>query len=401
LEKLRIIIGGFIGLYPTGGVAWDYIQYPLGLQLLGHDVYYIEDTMQYSKYQLPTEKWDDATQSIAYLKTTMELFGLGDRWAYRDIGSGACYGLSIARVEELCNSADVFMNVSAATFLRDEYLRIPKRMLIDSDPMFTQVQDWDDADPEASYDNVRDRYHWYNYHFTFGENIGKPDCLIPTLGLQWHTTRQPICLDYWKGINMSDSKHLLFTTVMNWSARNPMVYQRQPWGQKNVEFLKFISLPACFRETQFQVAMAMPQKGDQDDDIQAIKNAGWKLLPANEMVRTANAYLHFIAASSAEFSVAKEAYVKSRSGWFSCRSACYLAAGKPVVTQNTGWSKYIESGKGLFAFDDFSSGIEAIKEVTGNIACHSRAARVIAQEYFDSNKVLKQLLETVASNHDQ
>jgi len=401
LEKLRIIIGGFIGLYPTGGVAWDYIQYPLGLHLLGHDVYYIEDTMQYSKYQLPTEKWDDATQSITYLKKTMELFGLGNRWAYRDIGSGVCYGLPIDKVEEICNTADIFINVSAATFLREEYLRIPKRVLIDSDPMFTQVQDWDDADPRRSHDNTKDRYRWYNYHFTFGENIGQPDCLIPTLELQWHTTRQPVCLDYWKEINMSNSKLKLFTTVMNWSARTPMIYQDQTWGQKNVELLKFISIPAHFREAEFQVAMAMPQKGDQDEDIQAIKNAGWKVSYANEIVDTATAYQHFIAASSAEFSVAKEAYVKSRSGWFSCRSACYLAAGKPVVTQNTGWSTYIESGKGLFAFDDFSSGIEAIKEVVGNFSSHSRAARLIAQEYFDSNKVLKRLLETVAVNQDQ
>lgn len=215
MEKLKIIVGGFIGLYPTGGVTWDYIQYVLGLKKLGHDVYYIEDTMQYSGYQKPSQKWDDATESILYLKKTMEKFGLSDRWAYRDVGTSECFGLSGEKLKGIIHDADMFINISASTFLREEYYQIPKRVLIDSDPMFTQVQDWDDTDPAFSPEMIKKRYSWYNSFFTFGENIGSPDCKIPTLDLNWIKTRQPICVDQWTTADNTQHDKPIFSTVMN------------------------------------------------------------------------------------------------------------------------------------------------------------------------------------------
>ncbi|MGL6269212.1 MAG: hypothetical protein ACRC2O_14870, partial [Chitinophagaceae bacterium] len=177
-DKLRIIVGGFIGLYPTGGVTWDYLQYPLGLKLLGHDVYYIEDTIQYSRFQTENTSWEDASYSISYLKNIMERFGFRDRWAYRDIASGQCFGLSPDKITQLCNTADVFINISASTFLREEYLKIPVRVLIDSDPMFTQIEYYNERYVKDTTDEYKMKFMVENHthHFTFGENIEKEDC---------------------------------------------------------------------------------------------------------------------------------------------------------------------------------------------------------------------------------
>ena len=389
MEKLRIIVGGFIGLYPTGGVTWDYIQYPLGLKILGHDVYYIEDTIQFPKFQKDGRNWDDAADSIAYLKSTMEKFGMGDRWAYRDIASGNCFGLPINKVKELCKTADVFINVSASTFLREEYLKIPKRILIDSDPMFTQIEYYHEKFVKENSDQYKMKFIVENHthHFSFGENIQSKECKVPTFGFNWIATRQPVCIEYWKE-NSLISKPSSFTSVMNWSVRPNLVFDNQEWGQKNIEFEKFVNIPNKFPEATFEIMITGTTKEKEEE----IRKGGWKVSDPLKAISSSEAYQNFIASSGAEFSVAKETYVKSNSGWFSCRSACYLAAGKPVITQDTQWSKFIPSGRGLFAFSDMQSATEAIAEVISNIEKHSKAAREIAEEYFDSNKVLTAMI---------
>lgn len=394
MEKLRIVVGGFIGLYVTGGVTWDYIQYPLGLQALGHDVYYIEDTMQYSKCQTPGRSWDDCFDSVAYLKQTMEHFGMGERWAYRDVGSGHCFGLSINKVLEICRTADVFLNISSAShILKEEYLAIPKRVMIDSDPMFTQVQYWDDGDPDGSFKKIQQLYALYNYRFSFGENIGKADCCIPLFDLDWMPTRQPICIDYWKPFMPSPSAP--YTTVMNWSTRSKMVYKNEAWGQKDVEFEKLMMLPQLYRKTRFKVAVSCSAETAEGLKKETLKQNGWQVVDPQIKVRTIGGYQSFIRNSKGEFSVAKETYVKSNSGWFSCRSACYLASGRPVITQETQWSNYIPAGLGVHAFSNMDSAMEALAEVDAHIEKHAKAARAIAEQYFDSRQVLKTLLHQI------
>jgi hypothetical protein len=395
MDRLRIIVGGFIGLYPTGGVTWDYLQYPLGLRNLGHDVLYLEDSEQYSTYQAPGQHWNDATESIRYLKNVMEQFGFNERWAYRDIGSGSCYGMSECEVQEWIRTADVFINVSAATRLRDEYEQIPKKVLIDSDPMFTQVQDWQDADSEASAIEIRNRFRWYDYRFTFGENVGNPDCRVPTLDLKWIPTRQPICLDHWDKHAGDKHSRTIFTTVMNWSTRSDLVYEGQLWGQKDKEFGKMARIPSLCPSACFKVVLAVPSKLQASVKELSLAQGGWQVQQPREVIATPQAYQQYIYASNAELSVAKNAYVQSNCGWFSCRSACYLAAGKPVIAQETGWSKIITAGSGLFAFTDTASALEAVDLVCSDTERHSRAARELAEEYFDSNKVLTTLIETI------
>ena len=392
MKKLRIIVSGYIGLYPSGGVTWDYIQYPLGLHLMGHDVYYFEDTHQYPVYQTEKSKWDDCTASVDYLRKTMESAGLAQRWAYRDVATGRWFGLKGERVAEIFRTADVFINVSSATHIYlPEYASIPVRVLIDSDPMFTQVQYWNDEQPEESIKEISTLFNWYTDLFSFGEHIGKDDCRIPTYGFDWKTTRQPICLQEWANRNQSFEDGA-FTTIMNWSARSPMRYKGELWGQKDVEFLKYKKTPTLFRERRFEIIVSCAIHAKDSFNKQDTERDGWNVFEPEEKIASPAHYKEFIVSSGGEFSVAKETYVKSNSGWFSCRSACYLAAGRPVVAQETQWSKYIPSGKGVFAFDSEESALHALDEISSNSSAHSKAAVAIANEFFDSNKVLEQLL---------
>lgn len=389
MEKLKIVIGGYIGLYPTGGASWDYIQYPLGLKLLGHDVYYIEDTKRYPIYQKDLNAWEDATESIQYLSSVMNRFGMKDRWAYRDIASGKSYGLSEHQIIQICKSADVFINISCSTFMREEYLNIPHRMLIDSDPMFTQIQYWKEmnAEVESKVWTTKSMIENHNYLFTFGENINDSSCFIPKFDYKWIPTRQPVCIDYWS--NNQSREDGFYTTVMNWAGRNKLLYNNEEWGQKDVEFKKFKTIPHLLPDIKFKTIINAPTT-----DLSEFISNGWDIFP-NDEVPDMDAYQDFIFKSTAEFSVAKETYVKSNSGWFSCRSACYLASSKPVITQETGWSKYIPSGNGLFTFTDLDSAVDAIKKVKSDYKYHSHKARDMAREYFSSDLVLKKMIDEI------
>lgn len=391
MQKLRIIVGGYIGLYPTGGATWDYIQYPLGLKMLGHDVYYIEDTCQYPVFQANGNVWDDATACVQYLKEMMEIFGMKDQWAYRDVASGRSFGMTEKEINELCSTADIFINISCSTYPRDEYMKIPNRILIDSDPMFTQIQYMMEENGVADKNwRTKIMIENHNYLFSFGENIGNPDCKIPVSNHEWKSTRQPVCLELWKNENNFNSR--AFTTIMNWSGRQKLNYNNEEWGQKDIEFEKFKNIPLHFSDLDFEVVVNKPLNKESRFDPDSLEKLKWKILKPQDVVSDAESYKQFILKSGAEFSVAKETYVKSNSGWFSCRSACYLAAGRPVITEETGWSKYIPSGSGLLTFCSMSSAIDAIKEVKSNMKYHSKKAREIAFEYFDSSKVLSEML---------
>lgn len=391
MKKLRIVVGGFLGILPAGGVTWDYVQYPLGFSLLGHDVYYIEDTRLYPIYQKTGSDWNDCSSCVNHLQQVMNYFGMNERWAYRDEASGKTFGISEQKIKEICRTADIFVNISCSTFLRDEYLRIPVRILIDSDPMFTQIQYLTEQMFTPGKTGIRQMVGGHNYLFTFGENIGSIECRIPDCGLKWIPTRQPLCLDYWKVnklLNLSGS----FTTLMNWTAAKSLEYDGEVWGQKNLEFKKFIDLPHYVKGIQLSAVVNQTGGTDQTFSKENVTEKGWQILEPETSAGDWKSYQNFINSSLGEFSVAKETYVKANTGWFSCRSACYLAAGKPVITQDTGWSKFITSGIGLIAFSNISDAVCALKEVVAEPAKHSNAAREIAEEYFDSKKVLNSLL---------
>ena len=391
MNRLRIVVGGYLGLLPAAGVTWDYVQYPAGFAALGHDVFYVEDTRLWPIYQPEGSDWGDCSAMVSHLASVMEAFGLADRWAYRDEASGRCFGLSEERLRDVCRSADVFVNVSCSTFLRDEYRTIPARALIDTDPMFTQVQYVSQQMFTPGSPGLRELVDAHTHCFTFGESVGRPDCLIPDCGIAWRPTRQPVRLDLWKPAGpVRDGS--AYTTLMNWTAGKPLAHGGDTWGQKDVEFHKVFALPS--RVPEIPLAVAVGQTGGAGEPFPAeeARAAGWRVLDPQASAPDCAGYQSFIAGSRGEFSIAKETYVKARTGWFSCRSACYLAAGRPVVTQDTGWSAHLPVGHGLFAFATLEEAAEALERVEADPATHARAAREVAEEFFDSRRVLARLL---------
>lgn len=391
---MKIIVGGFIGLFPTGGATWDYIQYPLGLKLMGHDVYYIEDTMLYPVYQSSGDDWADCSFGVRYLKEAMQRVGLEDKWAYRDVATGKLYGMTESKFKQLCAEADVFINVSSSVYMRESYTQIPVKILVDTDPMFTQYQYHEkmEAGGEAA-ENTRNYMRSHDLFFTFGLNIGKPDCRIPQFDFNWHTTKKPICLDYWERAEAITPKYG-FTTIMNWIERPDFMYENEMWGQKNKEFKKFYDLPERTGE-KFEIIINRPKDQATADAMEQLKGLGWDILSPDHLISDKEKYRSFVQQSLGEFSITKETYIKSNSGWFSGRSAVYLASGRPVITQDTMWSRYIPSGTGLIAIHDLDDAVEAVKDIRTGYDRHSKAAKEIATEYFDSSKILGEMLSFV------
>lgn len=382
-----MVVSGYIGLLTAGGVAWDYVQYVLGLRALGHEAWYVEDTGLWPVYGDGTP---DCTTNVTYLADVMRACGLDDAWAYRDEMSGRWYGPGADAAADWVTGADVLINVSCATPLRDDYLGIPIRVMVDSDPMFTQIQHHQAAGFTPGTNGMREAVAAHTHHFTFGERVGAHDCRMPATGVAWIPTRQPICLDRWLPTVLDTGAALGFSTVMNWSAGHALTWDGETWGQKDVEFLAMLDLPRRCPGATFSVAIG--STGGSAVPVDRLRAAGWTVLDPARVVSTLDAYRAFIGQSCGEWSVAKSTYVKARTGWFSCRSACYLAAGRPVVTQDTGWSHVLPSGEGLLAFDGIDAAADAIATVLADPPRHARRAREIAQAYFDSREVLGRML---------
>ncbi len=376
---MRIIVTGLVGQYAFGGVAWDYLQYVAGLQQLGHDVWYLEDTEIWPYDPIKATITDDCSYNVNYLRTVMERLNLGDQWTYRNGANGSHHGRPEADLLAFCRDADVFLNISGCGWMRPAYAAIPRRVFLDSDPLFTQVNFKPDV------------LRTHNFHFSFAENIGQPDCRIPTLGLRWRTTRQPVVLDWFP---FSTAPHRdYWTTVMNWVSYKPVTHGGETWGQKDVEFGKFFDLPARTSQ-KIELACGLGPGKKRPTDLLLAK--GWQIVEPDEKLPDPWTYRDYLAASKGEWSVAKEGYVKSRSGWFSCRSACYLALGRPCVLQDTAWAKVYPTGLGLLAFHTLDEAAAALDRVAGDYENHRRAARRLAEEYFDARRVLDQLLDELS-----
>ncbi|MGA2603683.1 MAG: glycosyltransferase family 1 protein [Verrucomicrobiia bacterium] len=378
---MRIIVTGLVGQYAFGGVAWDYLQFVEGFRQLGHDVFYLEDTEMWPYDPVNNTISEDCGYNVNYLRTVMEKLGLADRWIYRSASDASYHGHTETEAREICATADLFLNVSGCGWLRPEYLAIPHRVFLDSDPMFTQVA------LASGKQDVVDRIRAHDRHFTFAENIGASNCRVPHAGLHWIPTRQPVVLDWWDA--GAETPRDVFTTVMNWVSYKNCEYNGDTWGQKDVEFLKFLDLPQRTAQ-KFEIAMGMGP--GMKRPTETLQQKGWQIIEPAEHLPDPWTYREYLRQSKGEWSVAKEGYVKSRSGWFSCRSACYLALGRPCVLQDTGWSNVYPTGHGLFAFRTMDEALSAIDAINANYAAHSRAARQLAEQMFDARTVLADLL---------
>ena len=377
-----ILVLHLAGQYPLAGVVWQALHYLMGLRRLGHDVYYVEDSGAPPYDPRVKSIVVDPTYNVTCLQQTLERFGFADHWVYWDMGQDAYYGLSRTRLQALYAKADIILNLCGATPPRLEHRRNGRLLYIETDPVFEQIRAVQ-GEPQTL-----DFLSRHDVCFTYGENLGAADCPIPLSGFTWQKTRPPVVLDLWEERTDPACRH--FTTVATWhNTGKDITFQGQTYyWSKHVNFLKFRELP---RLTSQALELAI-ETGD--ETVQAeLAALGWHLTEATEQSATVEGYRAYISASRGEFTVAKDIYVRPRSGWFSDRSVCYLAAGKPVVTQETGFSKFIPTGRGLFAFTTMEEVLAAIDEINADYARHCRAAREIAAEYFAAEKVLGKLLQ--------
>ncbi|MEO7293826.1 MAG: hypothetical protein ABIW34_12025 [Ginsengibacter sp.] len=378
---MRIVVLGYIVRGPYGGLVFHHLQYVIGLINLGYEVLFLEDSDDYPSCSSPAnlQLTTDASYGLQFIKQVFEKFDLKTNWAYYDANTNTWYGLSKQKVFSFCDSADAVLNISAVNPLRHWWSKIPNRILIDTDPTFTQIRHLTNKqDKEVA------KHH--TTFFSFGENIGKQDCKIPGDGFDWKPTRQPVVLDIWKtGESCSSSK---WTTVMQWDSYKVREYQGKKYGMKSQSFTDFENLPQILYLQKFELAM-----GGASATLKELKSKGWDVISALVTTKTPWSYQQYIQQSKGEWSVAKQGYVVSNSGWFSERSASYLASGKPVVVQDTGFSSFLPVGQGLLSFSSLEEAIDELKKVELNYSYHCKKARQIVEEHFNSESILTSLLK--------
>jgi hypothetical protein len=375
-----IVVLGIMGCIPVAGtgVAWNTIQHLVGLRRLGYDVYYVEATGVWP-FNATT---DDCTFPVTYISTLLNRFGFQGKWAYVAAHSdGRCYGLSELQVKELYARADAIVNLFGGTMLQDEHMICPIRIYLETDPVVHQIRI---ANGEHKY---IDLIGAHTALFSWGENYGERDCGVPTAPFTYQRTRGPVVLDYWD--TPCNPAARWYTTVGHWDQSvKDLEYkgERYSWS-KHHEFLKILELPRRTPQ-EFSLALAI----DDPAAVQMLESYGWHVEDAYEASKTLESYRDYVRRSRGEFTVAKDMNVRLRSGWFSERSACYLAAGKPVITQETGFSKFLPTGLGLFAFRTLEDIPPAVEAINSDYQKHSQAAQEIAAEYFDAEKALRQLM---------
>jgi hypothetical protein len=372
---LKIVCSGHLVRHPVGGHSWHHLQYLVGFQRLGHEVTYFEH------YGWPDSCYDPARDEMtgdpgygsAYLQNLLRPHGLEDRWGYL-AQDGTSYGIPRERLAQLCRECDVYFNLSNINWI-PELEECRRRVLVDTDPVFTQIGGHGLGGPFS-------RYHTL---FTYGENVHRPGCDMPTGGTCWLPTRQPVALDLWP-MEAGDPSAPL-TTVVNWSAYGDREQKGRVYGQKDREFEPFFSLPRDTGETTEMVVSAPAAV------LERLADGGWRLADPLKITRDPWTYQRYLWASRAEFGVAKHGYASTRCGWFSDRSSAYLATGRPVVVQDTGFSSFLPCGEGLLAYRTPDEAHEAIRRLRNDYEVHHRAARAVADEYFDARRVLGDLLE--------
>jgi hypothetical protein len=370
-ERLKILLSAMVAGDPRqGGATAAVLQYVDGLRGLGHEVMVVE----------PVEAGalDAAGPVAAYFRSLTSLVG-GAALLAR--GGRETLGLPYREIERFAREADLLLNVSG--MLRDDRLLepIPVRAFLDLDPGFNQV--W----AAEGFDFGLDRH---THCVSVGTRIGEADCPIPTLGRTWIPTLPPVALPRWP---TAEGRGRAWTTVGNWRSYGSPTHEGLRYGQRAHSMRELIDLP---RRSGAIFEMALGIHPDERADFEALAANGWGLVDPAAVAATPEAYAHFVRGSRAELGVAKQGYVVGRGGWFSDRSAAYLASGRPVVAQDTGFADVLPVGAGLLAFDDAVGAAAAIDLVEGDLDRQRRGAREIAVEYLDAARVLPGLLERLA-----
>jgi hypothetical protein len=377
--SLRIIVTGQIAQYPLGGVTWFYLHYVLGLKQLGHDVFYLEDSGQWPYNPTADGLVEGCDYNVEYLKTVMERFGLAGKWAYKFPWQSQWFGLTDEERQELIETADILINVSGTLERPRDYRTIPRLVYLDTDPVFTQVK------LARGQEDFRKIVDTHDVHFTYGE---RDSDAVPDTGHRWLKTRTPVVLSEWQ---TNTPFREVFTSIMNWTSHNSIEFNGVRYGQKDEEFKAYMDLPSMVVPNKLELAMGSGK--NQRPPTALLEHKGWQLVNPNEVCPDLDSFRQYTQGSMAEWGIAKNGYVRGQSGWFSERSARYLAAGRPVVVQDTGFSDVLPVGEGILPFRTLVEAVAGIRSVVKDYQRHSKAARQIAEEYFDADQVLSRLLE--------
>jgi GT2 family glycosyltransferase len=383
LKRPKVIVLGLMTKSPVAGVVWQTVHYLLGLELLGCEPYYVEAHARApGMFTGPDD--DGAERAAGFIAGVMRRFDLSDRWAYHALHSdGRVYGLSDHELRKLYSDAALIINLSGGTRPLPEHSATGRLVFLETDPVRLQIE-LSENDAEAS--AFLEPHHAF---YTFAENLGTPQCALPVSErFTFTATRQPVVVEHWERHGIASLG--AFTTVGNWRQRRRDVEfagETYFWS-KHHEFMKFLDLPARTGRT-FEVALARYQ----DADRRRLESHGWLVRDAADVSKDADTYRRFICASEAEFTVAKDQNVRFRTGWFSDRSATYLAAGRPVITQDTGFGRVLPTGAGLFAFSSTDDVLAAVDAFEAQYTMHSQAAAEIARAYFAHDVVLRPILD--------
>ena len=386
MKRKRLIVMGFMGSCPIAGVIWQHIHYIVGLQKLGHDVFYIEDSARIPYNPVTFDVCNDYTYAAHILEQLATEFGFQHRWSFcaRYLPGNPTAGLSLRRIRELYREADAILNVCGTQEFNDDLLTSDRILYIESDPGVEQIKV--DQGVKSTIKYLR-RHHAL---FTFGENVGGAAFPVPTHRLKWLPTRQPIVTDLWK-TSRRPLPAAVFTSVANWSTSGLKDIEwrgeKYLWS-KSREFLRFVAAPRKSGEP-FELATDIKDAPTREK----FARHGWRFRPPHDLSANYRLYRDYIRRSKGEFTVAKDQYVRLNTGWFSDRSGCYLAAGRPVIIQETGFTKVFGQRDGLFAFNSLGEIADAVKRINAEYARHSRGARAIAGEFFEAEKVLRSLLD--------
>jgi GT2 family glycosyltransferase len=386
LHKEKIVVLGSTTRHPVAGVTWLIVQYLIGFQRLGYDVYYVEAHARPPFMFMLREGDDGAAKAAAFIAAVMRRFDLGDRWAYHALhADGHCYGLSESQLKQLYRSAALLINLHGGTEPLPEHSATGRLIYLETDPVEAAIR------LHNNDQKVIELLAPHTAFFTWGLNYGNPDCKLPVSErFHFRPTCPPVVLDFWQPYG--NGAGYAFTTVGNWRQRERVLkFQGEVYHwSKHSEFLKFLDLPS--RTTQsFELALS---KCD-EPERRTLESHGWKVLDALSFSTDIDAYRQYITRSRGEFTVAKDQNVRLRSGWFSERSATYLASGRPVITQETGFSNVLPTVQGLFAFSTMEEILQAIESINAAYEHHCRRALALARQYFSYDVVLPRLLAQV------
>jgi hypothetical protein len=384
-KRGKIVLLHFVGQMPLAGIAWQAVHHIVALEKLGWEVWYVEDSGAPAYDPRISSVAADCRYNVSYLSKIMEGSQLGSRWSYWCGLDDTWHGLSRGRVHRLYGEADAIINLCGSHNMREEHLRCPVRILIDTDPGYQQIHYAKGDAGERAY--LRAHTHF----FTYGANLGRPECPIPPSDLDWRPTRPPVDVDLWPEPDAA-ARHepKCFTSIASWDNRGKDIeFQGSTYlWSKHVNFLEFLDLPRHRPDACFRMAIKPPS----DDIRREVEGHGWKLVDPGPISADVASYRDFIAGSRGEFTVAKDIYARTNSGWFSDRAVCYLASGRPVVTMRTGCGRLYPMGGGLFDFATHDEAAAAIDAIAGDYRRNSRAAREIAREYFGGERLLAEVL---------